>query len=346
LIDLPMPRTDHAATDTSLLDITGLKVRFDSRDGTELTAVDGISIRITENQVHGLIGESGSGKTVTALACMGLLDANARIAGTVNWRGKPMLGAREREWQRVRGRGMAMMFQNSVGSLNPALRIGRQLIRVFRLHHDVDEATANGRVIELLGAVQLADPERVMRLYVHECSGGMAQRICLAMTLACSPDLLIADEPTSSVDVTVASQLIDLLRRTVRERRFSMLVITHDLGVARRLCDIVSVMYNGRIVEQAPALSVLTDPQHPYSKMLREAATWNRDSNDLPEIRTIVEKARPMNLDGCRFQQRCPEAIDKCITSEPPLENCVQSGHKCACWLAIPSDTCNVSPVR
>lgn len=264
--------TEPTSNAQPLLQIRGVVVEFRLRDGETLRAVDGVDLDVHEGEIHGLVGESGSGKTVLALSILRLIDPPGRVAhGEILWQDKDLLLMPERELNEVRGRGIAMVFQNAPGSLNPALRIERQLIGLLRFRRGMNRADARKEALRLLATVHLQEPERILSSYAHELSGGMAQRVAIAMALACQPRLLIADEPTSALDVTIAAQLLQLLRELRDNFKLSILLISHDLGVIVRLCDRVSVIYAGRIVEQGSVTDIFRKPLHPYTEALRQS---------------------------------------------------------------------------
>ncbi len=316
-----MPDQVPAASDGPLLNIRGLHASFLLRGGAILRAVDGVDFELRPGEVHGLVGESGCGKTVMALSVLGLLDVpGANVVGEIHWNGQNLVGLPERKYRTVRGREIAMVFQNAPASLNPALRIGTQLGALLRLHRGLNGAGAEREAERLLGAVRITDPERILRAYAHECSGGMAQRIALAMALACRPRLLIADEPTAALDVTIAAQIIELLRAVREEFGLSILLISHDLAVVARLCDRVSVMYLGKIVESAPTRELFAHPMHPYTEALLRSAA-------VPDLTCVApvpvlsgEVPSPVNIpQGCRFHPRCPKIFAPCSKAEPTL---------------------------
>lgn len=252
-----------------ILSVRNLSVDFRLRGGKTLRALESVNLDVAERQVHGLVGESGSGKTVIALTVMRLLDPPGRVVGgEIFWEGRNLLNVAERDLGSFRGRGVAMVFQNAAASLNPALRVRRQLGWVLARQHGLRGEPLSTETRALLETVRLSEPDRVLDSYPHELSGGMAQRVALALALACRPRLLIADEPTSSVDVTVAAQLIELLRDLQLQMGLSILLISHDLGVVASLCDHVSVLWRGRIVESASALELYRAPQHQYTQAL------------------------------------------------------------------------------
>lgn len=250
-----------------------MSIEFAGRNGQPFRAVEKVDLAVFGRETHGLVGESGSGKTVTALAVLGLIEPPGRVVeGEILWQGSNLLALSEPELNAIRGRGIAMVFQNAPASLNPALRIETQLVGLLRFRRGMDRPQARQQALRLLAAVRLAAPERVLRSYAHELSGGMAQRVALALALSCQPRLLIADEPTSSADVTVAAQLLELFAELRASAGLSILFITHDLGLVARFCDRVSVIQAGRIVEQGPTDGVFRAPQHPYTQALLRSA--------------------------------------------------------------------------
>jgi len=267
-----MSNTAAAQIRSELLSVRNLAVEFPIKENRVLRALDGVNLNISEGEVHGLVGESGSGKTVLALSILKLIDHPGRmVQGEILWQGKDLLVLSERDLNEVRGRAIAMVFQNAPASLNPALRIQTQLVSLLKFRRGMNRSAAEAEASRLLTAVHLRDSSRVLSSYPHELSVGMAQRVAIALALACQPRLLIADEPTSALDATVAVQLLDLLRELRHEFGLSILIISHDLGVIARLCDRVSVINAGRIVEHGSAAEVFHRPQHPYTKALLQS---------------------------------------------------------------------------
>jgi peptide/nickel transport system ATP-binding protein len=255
-----------------LLDVRELSIEFAGAAGKPHRAVDQVSLTIGAGEIVGLVGESGSGKTVLSLSLLRLVPQPGTIrAGELRWQGRDLLTLPDEEMRKVRGRQIAMIFQNPLSCLNPVRTVGAQMAAVVRLHQAVDAATARSEALRWLADVQIGDPERVYASYPHQCSGGMCQRILIAMALACRPKLLIADEPTAALDVTIAAQIMDLLL-DIRERYgTAILLVSHDLGVIARMCDRIAVMYHGRIVELADAIDLYKRPQHPYTRRLLDA---------------------------------------------------------------------------
>jgi oligopeptide/dipeptide ABC transporter ATP-binding protein len=293
-----------------LLQVEGLSVRFPSEAGL-VHAVDDVSFSVGQGEVIGVVGESGSGKSVMASAVIGLVPPPGRVvAGRLSWRGEE-LPRSEPELHRLRGRAFSMVFQNPLTSLNPSLTIGQLLREAMRAHRSVSRAEAKELSIAALAEVELTDPEARLRQYPHELSGGMRQRVALAMALINRPDLLIADEATSSLDVTIQAQLIDLLSRLAAERGMSLLFISHDLGTVARFCDRVIVLYAGQVVESGPTGQVLRQPFHPYTRGLLNSIPPAHRVDRLPAVRGAPLR----NVDpgpGCRFMPRCPSAELAC----------------------------------
>jgi oligopeptide transport system ATP-binding protein len=270
----------------AVLEVEGLTTRFATPEG-EVAAVSEVSFAIEEGAAVGVVGESGSGKTQLFLSLMGLLAGNGRCTGSARFRGQELLGLRARELNEIRGVRLAMIFQDPMTSLNPYLRISRQMTEVLVEHRGMSEQGARRRSLELLDLVGIPAAARRIDLYPHEFSGGMRQRVMIAIALLCDPALLIADEPTTALDVTVQAQILDLLQRLRRETGMAIVLITHDLGVVAGLCERVLVMYAGRIVEDAPALDLFADPQHPYTAgLLGSMPRLDESSSD--ELRSLV----------------------------------------------------------
>jgi oligopeptide/dipeptide ABC transporter ATP-binding protein len=318
-----------------LLSVKDLAVSFATEDGL-LRAVDGVSFEVGAGDVLAIVGESGSGKSVTAQTIMGLTRSqNARIEGSVQYRGEDLLGAGEDELQRIRGDEIAMIFQDPMTSLNPVYRVGDQIVEAIRAHRDVSESEAAERAVELLRSVGIPNPEQRTRDYPHEFSGGMRQRAMIAMALSLEPALLIADEPTTALDVTIQAQILHLLQEINRDRGLAVIIITHDLGVVAEVADRVVVMYAGRIVEEGTLDEIFYDPQHPYTwGLLGSLTRLDRPRpKRLPQIRGL-----PPSLlsppQGCHFRPRCPHAFSRC-EQVPPLEARIPlaPAHLDRCWL-------------
>jgi peptide/nickel transport system ATP-binding protein/oligopeptide transport system ATP-binding protein len=319
-----------------LLDVNDLKVQFATEDGI-VQAVAGLSFELGRGKVLGIVGESGSGKSVTAMTIMGLTrGVNARFEGEVLYEGKDLLKVSDSDMQEYRGNEIGMIFQDPMTSLNPVYRIGAQIAEAIRAHEDIDKRGARARSVELLRQVGIPNPESRVDDYPHQFSGGMRQRAMIAMALSCNPSILIADEPTTALDVTIQAQIVDLIGRLKDDFNSAVIFITHDLGVIAEIADEIIVMYAGRVVEQGSTRDVFYDPQMPY--------TWGLLGSiprlDRPRVDRLhtIEGAPPslINLpQGCKFRPRCPHAFDKCM-EEPQLENRVETpGHLDRCWLDV-----------
>jgi len=319
----------------SRLVVEDLRVAFDTRQGT-VHAVDGVSFDVAAGRTLAIVGESGSGKTVAAMTAMGLTrGARTRIGGRVLLDGEDLLTAPAERLQELRGDAIAMVFQDPLSALHPLLRVGAQVAEAVRAHRDVSRASARARALELLEQVALPDARRRLDAYPHELSGGMRQRVTIAMALANEPQVLLADEPTTALDVTIQAQILALLRRLRDELGMAMVLITHDLGVAAETADEIAVMYAGRIVERAPAGELLTAPQHPYTwGLLRSMPRL-----DAPVGAELVSiPGRPPSLvhppSGCRFHPRCPHVRNRHREVDPPLATTAAgAGHEVACLL-------------
>jgi peptide/nickel transport system ATP-binding protein len=319
-----------------LIEVKGLKVQFATEDGI-VRAVDGVDFELDRGEVLGIVGESGSGKSVTAMTLLGLTrDRNTRFEGEVLYKGRNVLAMNEDELQDVRGNEMSMIFQDPMTSLNPVYTVGAQIIESIQVHERVDKATARRRAIELLKQVGIPNADTRVDNYPHEFSGGMRQRAMIAMALACNPDVLIADEPTTALDVTIQAQIIELIDRLKDEFNSAVILITHDLGVVADVADEIIVMYAGRVVERASTRDLFYDPQMPYTwGLLGSIPRLDRPRQE--RLHSI--KGTPPSLirtpTGCKFRPRCPHAFDKCM-QEPGLENRVETpGHLDRCWLSV-----------
>ena len=318
-----------------LLEVKDLHVHFATDDGI-VKAVDGISYTVDAGQTLGIVGESGSGKSVSSMTVMGLTRAkNAEISGSVVFDGQELLTATEDELRKVRGGPISMIFQDPLSSLHPMYKIGTQLVEAVRTHQDVSKAKALDRAIEMLGLVGIPEPRRRVDSYPHEFSGGMRQRVMIAMSLCNDPKLLIADEPTTALDVTVQAQILDLLEKLKTELDTAIVLITHDLGVVAEVTDDIAVMYAGRIVEQAPRDAMFAAPEHPYTWGLLRSIP-RLDSSRHEELVPIP--GRPPSLinppSGCSFHPRCPYVREAHTRVEPTLEPVAGAqGHSVACLL-------------
>ncbi|MFF2481073.1 ABC transporter ATP-binding protein [Paenibacillus sp. NPDC058071] len=303
-----------------LLEVQGLKTEF-KRGGGSIQAVAGVDFHIKKGEVLGLVGESGCGKSVTSLSIMRLLkDTPGKIAGgSVTFEGTDLTKIPESDMRRIRGNEMAMIFQEPMTSLNPVLRIGKQLSEPIMLHMGYNRKKAREHAVHMLELVGIPRANEVFDDYPHQLSGGMRQRVMIAMAMSCNPKLLIADEPTTALDVTIQAQILDLMKRLKEEQDMGMLLITHDLGVVAELCDRVVVMYAGRVVEEAPVRELFENPQHPYTKGLIQSVPKLRQKvRRLDSIKGNVPDLSQMPA-GCKFAPRCQFAMERCQTEEPAL---------------------------
>lgn len=316
-----------------ILEVNDLRVGFATQDGM-VHAVDGVSFDLSAGEVLAVVGESGSGKSVTAQTLIGLTRApNATIGGSVRYRGTDLVTLSDNDLRKVRGNDIAMVFQDPMTSLNPVYRVGDQIAEMIRAHRDISRAEARDRAVELLRSVGIPNPERRVRDYPHEFSGGMRQRVMIAMALSLEPDVLIADEPTTALDVTIQAQILRLLDDLNTQRDLAVILITHDLGVVAEVADRVLVMYAGHVVEDASVDDIFYDPQHPYTWGLFGSLT----PLDAPQHSRLpqIGGAPPSLLSlpsGCRFAPRCPHAFEACDTP-PPLEPRRFPEHLDRCWL-------------
>ncbi len=313
-----------------LLQINDLVVRFDDPPGT-FAAVGGVSFSIGTGQTYCLVGESGCGKSLTARAVLRLVPFPGVPSGRIIFQGEDLLTLPELSMRRVRGNRIGMIFQEPMTALNPVLRVGMQAAEPLRLHRNLDAAQARKRVLELFGQVGIPAPEARYNDYPHQLSGGMRQRVMIAMALACGPDLLLADEPTTALDVTIQGQILHLIRSLSEQHGMGVLLITHDLGVVAQTADFVSVMYAGRIVESAPAADIFAEPLHPYTQGLMQSAPTRKNmlQKRLPAIAGAVPHPAAMPS-GCLFHPRCPHVMPRCREIYP---HTVGKGHTVGCWL-------------
>jgi len=328
--------TVASGTSGSLLEVRGLRTSFATRAGV-VRAVTGVDFSVSRNEVLGLVGESGCGKSVTSLSILGLVGSPGRVeAGEVLFDGQDMLKMSGDQLRRIRGDRISMIFQQPQSSLNPVMRVGDQVGEVLEIHRGMKAKAARGRALELMRMVGISDAERRLDAYPHEMSGGMAQRVMIAMALACEPELLIADEPTTALDVTIQAQILDLMRKLQDETGTAIILITHDLGVVAEMCDRVAVMYAGEIVEQTDVRTLFADPRHPYTQGLIGAVPVPGEIRD--ELATIPGNV-PNLIDlpgGCRFAPRCTARVEHgnvlAETHHPELRP-VAGGHDVRCWL-------------
>jgi oligopeptide/dipeptide ABC transporter ATP-binding protein len=329
--------TDDERREVSrLLEIDRLQTYFFSAAGV-VKAVDGISFDINQGETIAIVGESGCGKSVSALSILRLVaDPPGRIiGGSIRFQNRDLLKLSEEEIREVRGKDIAMVFQEPMTSLNPVLTIGRQLTETMEQHLDMTRDQAIARAIELLGMVGISDPERRLRQYPHHFSGGMRQRVMIAMALCCEPKLIIADEPTTALDVTVQAQILELMKDLTRRMGVALIIITHNLGIVARYADRVNVMYAGRIIESAPAHDIYHRPRHPYTLALLRSVP-RMDQPRRARLDPVQgQPPDPSRLGaGCSFQPRCGFAVARCASRSPPLEQVDGGDHLAACWEA------------
>jgi oligopeptide/dipeptide ABC transporter ATP-binding protein len=314
-----------------LLRVENLRVGF-GRPGREQVAVDGVSFTLAPGEVLGIVGESGCGKSVTALSILGLIpDPPGRIVGgRILLRGQDLAGIDEKTMNRIRGKDISMIFQEPMTALNPVFRVGEQISETLRVHEGLSRPQARARALQLIEKVGISNPEQRLDQYPHELSGGMRQRIMIAIALACGPQILIADEPTTALDVTIQAQILVLLRDLQREMGMAVVLITHDLGVVAQVVDRVVVMYAGRIVEEGSVAAVFARPSHPYTRLLLESIPLLEGRQE--RLRTIPGMVPSLSNQpaGCRFHPRCPDARPACQERAPASFD-VGPGHRAAC---------------
>ncbi len=323
-----------------LLEVKNLRTEFRS-GGSVFAAVDGVSFTLAPGETLGIVGESGCGKSVTSLSIMRLVpNPPGKIAGgEVRLEGRNLLHLSENEMRAVRGGAISMIFQEPMTSLNPVHTVGEQIVEGIQLHQGIGNKEARGRALEMLKLVKIPSPETRLDEYPHQLSGGMRQRVMIAMALACDPQILIADEPTTALDVTIQAQILDLLRDLRERTGAAIMLITHDLGVVAEIAHRVIVMYAGKIVEEANVADLFADPQHPYTLGL--LGSIPRLTGDEEERLTAIEGVVPNPYalpEGCRFSPRCPLAEDKCRAEQPSLRE-ISPGHRVSCWRAPLDET-------
>ncbi|MEW6524580.1 MAG: ABC transporter ATP-binding protein [Bacillota bacterium] len=318
-----------------LVDIRNLKTTFYTTDGV-VPAVDGVSLHIDRGETLGVVGESGCGKSVTALSVMRLIPwPPGKIeAGEIQFEGQDLLKKSEAQMRAIRGNDISMIFQEPMTSLNPVYTVGNQISEAIELHQGLDRRAALKRTVEMLKLVGIPLPERRVHEYPHQLSGGMRQRVMIAMALSCSPKLLIADEPTTALDVTIQAQILELMKRLKKELGMAIMLITHDLGVVAEMAQRVTVMYAGKVVEEAQVVPLFRRPLHPYTRGLLDSIPhMDAEKHRLHVIEGVVPN--PMYMPkGCRFNPRCPYAQDKCREHEPELGE-LQPGRKVSCWFPL-----------
>ncbi|MDO9515804.1 MAG: ABC transporter ATP-binding protein [Syntrophales bacterium] len=315
-----------------ILDVQGLKTHFATRNGT-VKAVDGVDISVDKGDTLGIVGESGCGKTVLALSIMRLIPSppGRIVSGKITFKGTDLLDLDEDEMRRLRGNDISMIFQEPMNSLNPVLKVGDQISEVIKLHEGLSEEEAIGRALDMLRLVGLSPTRETLRSYPHQMSGGMRQRIMIAMALACNPELMLADEPTTALDVTIQAQIIDLINKLKDEVGTSVILITHDLGIVAQMARHVAVMYTGKVVEYCSVLDLFSTPLHPYTRGLMESTPKRATKKD--GYLTAIPGSVP-NLyelpSGCSFRNRCPDVMDICAEKEPQLVE-HSPGHQVRC---------------
>jgi oligopeptide/dipeptide ABC transporter ATP-binding protein len=318
-----------------LLEIRDLRTHFHVSEGT-VRAVDGVSFDIKEGETAALVGESGCGKTMTALSIMRLVPKpqGSIVGGEISFQGRDLLKLSEAEMRETRGSEIAMIFQEPMTSLNPVLTIGRQITETLEAHGQVSQSTAEARALELLRLVGIPDPDRRLSDYPHQLSGGMRQRVMIAIALSCNPKLILADEPTTALDVTIQAQILELMRDLSQKFGVALLIITHNLGVVARYADRVHVMYAGKVIESGTAREIYSDPRHPYTLgLLRSVPRLDQPR----KARLDPIEGQPPDLwnlpAGCSFFPRCKFSVERCEHEVPPLRD-IGSGHQSACWVA------------
>jgi len=321
-----------SAADGAILHVEGLRTHFFTNDGT-VRAVDGVNFSVNQGETLGIVGESGCGKSITALSIMGLLSRPGRaVAGRIVFQDRNLLELSPEQVEDIRGNDIAMIFQEPMTSLNPVFRVGDQISESIRRHLGYDHEAARRRVVELFIQVGIPSPERRVDDYPHQLSGGLRQRVMIAMALACGPKLLIADEPTTALDVTIQAQILELMRQLKDTENMAMIMITHDLGVIAEVADTVSVMYAGKVVESAPVEELFAHPQHPYTQgLLSSIPSPDKLGRRLDVIKGTVP--HPLNLPpGCTFAPRCPHKFEPCDSAFPALDS-TGPKHRVACYL-------------
>ena len=325
-------------TGTGLLEVDDLRTHFVTPRG-RVRAVDGVSITLDRGRTLGLVGESGCGKSVLSRSIMGLLPSTADRTGTITFAGERLDELDPDALRSYWGTQMSMVFQDPMTSLNPVMKIGRQITESLEVHTDLDRAQARETALALLRSVHIPEPERRLKQYPHELSGGMRQRVVIAVALACGPQLLFADEPTTALDVTVQAQILDLLNEQQRERHMAVILVSHDLGVVAGRTHDIAVMYAGQIVEQAPTRTLFSEVRMPYTEALLRSVPRLENAS---HTRLAVIGGRPPDLidppKGCRFAARCPYVQDRCREEQPPLAEAETPGHLFRCWYPVGTD--------
>lgn len=317
----------------TILEIKNLQTSFFTEDG-EVKAVDGANFTVPKGKTLGIVGESGSGKSITSLSILRLIQKPGKIVGgEVNFNGENLLDKSEQEMRSIRGNKISMIFQEPMTSLNPVYTVGEQIAEAFMIHEKLNKKKALEKSVEMLKLVGIPSPEQRVKQYPHELSGGMRQRVMIAMALACNPELLIADEPTTALDVTIQAQILELMKKLQDDIGMSIIMITHDLGVVAETCDYVSVMYAGKVVEYSDVNTLFKNPTHPYTVGLLNSLP--RHDVDIDGELTVIKGAVPSPAEmpeGCRFAPRCPYASEICSKKLPKLEQ-LESGNQVRCWI-------------
>jgi peptide/nickel transport system ATP-binding protein len=321
---------------SAILEVKNLKTKFKTDYGT-VSVVDGVDFSIKPGETLGVVGESGCGKSVTSLSVMRLLPSNASNEGSITFQGKELISLPEKQMQQVRGNDIAMIFQEPMTSLNPLHTVGRQIEEAVILHMNISKQDAKERAIKMLNAVGMPRAQEIYGEYPHQLSGGMRQRVMIAMAMACDPKLIIADEPTTALDVTIQAQILDLMRDLKDKTGTSIMLITHDLGVVAEMCDRVIVMYAGQVVEETDVETLFENPKHPYTIGLIDSIPSFEDEK---EYLNTIPGSVPLPYEmpkGCRFAPRCSWAKEICHQQAPELME-IESQHKCRCWLVTEED--------
>ncbi|MBA9027847.1 ABC transporter ATP-binding protein [Peribacillus huizhouensis] len=318
--------------ESPIIEVNSLQTSFQTDDG-EVPVVNSISFHINRGEVLGIVGESGCGKSVTSLSIMGLVPANtSKVQGQIRFKGENLATASEARMRKIRGNEIAMIFQEPMTSLNPLFTIGEQLTESLRIHRKWNKKQARARAIEMMKLVGLGRAESLMDEYPHQLSGGMRQRVMIAMAMICEPELLIADEPTTALDVTIQAQILELMKKLNQETKTAIMMITHDLGVVAEMCQRMVVMYAGKIVEEGDVSAIFQNPKHPYTVGLIQSVPDMREKKErLYSIPGQVPKPGSQKL-GCPFAPRCSHVMDRCLSEAPPLQ-LFNNGQKVRCWL-------------
>lgn len=318
--------------ESPIIEVKGLQTSFQTDDG-EIPVVNSVSFHIEPGEVLGIVGESGCGKSVTSLSIMGLVPTTTgKVQGEIRFKGENLATASEARMRKIRGNEIAMIFQEPMTSLNPLFTIGEQLTESLRIHRKWNKKQARARAVEMMKLVGLGRAEALMGEYPHQLSGGMRQRVMIAMAMICEPELLIADEPTTALDVTIQAQILELMKKLNRETKTAIMMITHDLGVVAEMCQRMVVMYAGKIVEEGDVSAIFQNPKHPYTVGLIQSVPDMREKKErLYSIPGQVPKPGSQKL-GCQFAPRCTHAMDRCLSEAPPLQP-FNNGQQVRCWL-------------